>query len=69
MSYQVVWDADAFRKLEQMWEDAPDVGPVVDAFDEIERRIVPPLGVLFRVQPRLNEVYVIELWRFRGPNS
>ena len=88
MNYEVVWDVVAYRKLEQIWDAAEDLGPAVDAFDEIERRlasddpdnqgesrphgrrilIVPPLGVLFRAQPRLKEVYVLDVWAF-GPRK
>ena len=83
MNYDVVWDVQAFRKLEQIWDQADDLGPAVDAFDEIERRladdpehqgesrprgrrvlIIAPLGVLFRAQPRLKEVYVLDVWSF-----
>jgi hypothetical protein len=83
MSYRVVWDAVAYRKLERIWTEADDIGPTLHAFDEVEallqdepeqqgesrargRRIliVPPLGVVFRVQPRLGEVYVLDAWVF-----
>jgi len=84
MTYHVVWDVEAYRKLEQIWTHAADIGPSVRAFDEIERLlatapeeqgesrasgrrvlIVPPLGIIYRVQSRLQEVYVQEAWEFR----
>ena len=83
MSYDIVWDVTAYRKLEKIWHDAMPIGPAVDAFDEIERRlsespeqegesrahgrrilIVAPLGVIFRVQQRIREVYVLDVWAF-----
>ena len=88
MSFQVVWDMEAYRKLEQLWENVRNIGPIVDAYDEIERRlsdepeqlgesrprgrriwIVPPLDILFRVQPRLKEVHVVDLWKFDDRKS
>lgn len=87
MNFEVVWDIVAYRKLEQIWDAAADLGPAVNAFDEIERRladnpqsqgesrprgrrllIVSPLGVVFRVQPRLKEVYVLDVWTFSSRN-
>jgi hypothetical protein len=40
MSFGIVWDVQAYRKLEQIWDAAEVVGPAVDAFDEIERRLI-----------------------------
>ncbi len=38
MSYQVVWDMEAYRRLEQLLANERDIGPIVDAYDEIELR-------------------------------
>ena len=39
MSYDIVWDVAAYRKLEKIWSEATPNGPAVDSFDEIERRL------------------------------
>jgi hypothetical protein len=83
MNYDIVWDIKAYRKLEQIWDEATPIGPAVDAFDEIERRLrltpteegesraqgrrilhVAPLGIIFRVNDRLKEVHVLDVWMF-----
>jgi hypothetical protein len=85
MNYDIVWDVKAYRKLEQIWDKATPIGPAVDAFDEIERRlrlnpategesrasgrritIVAPLGVIFRVNERLKEVHILDVWMFES---
>jgi len=82
MSYDIVWDVRAYKKLETIWSDTTPIGPAVDAFDEIERLlsrspeqegesrargrrilIVAPLGVIFRVHERLQEVHVLDVWK------
>ncbi len=84
MSYEVVWDVQAYRKLEKIWDETQDIGPAVNAFDEIERRLsqqpenegesrsrgrriilLAPLGAIYRVQPRLQEVHILDVWAFR----
>jgi ParE-like toxin of type II ParDE toxin-antitoxin system len=37
MRYDIVWDVDAYKKLEKIWSETTPIGPAVDAFDEIER--------------------------------
>ena len=83
MTYDIVWDVAAYRKLEKIWSEANPIGPAVDAFDEIERRlsespeqegesralgrrilIVAPLGVIFRLQQRIREVHILDVWTF-----
>ena len=83
MDYEIVWDVAAYRSLEEIWSKKTPIGPAVDAFDEIERRlsespdeegesrshgrrilIVAPLGVIFRVQQRLREVHILDVWDF-----
>lgn len=83
MSYDLVWDVEAFRKLERIWYETTPLEPVASAFDELERRlilspdeegesrvrgrrilIVPPLGAIYRVQERMKEVHVLDVWTF-----
>jgi hypothetical protein len=83
MAFDIVWDAKAYRKLKDIWAHARPIGPAVDAFDEIERRLsqspeeegesrplscrithVAPLGILYRVNRRLNEVHILDVWMF-----
>ena len=36
MMYHVVWDVEAYQKLEHIWTYASDIGPAIRAFDTIE---------------------------------